>query len=282
MEIQDYPSRYLYISGAFAAGGTFTRIAPNVNIHLQVPTIAPVHLPMVGGTSEATLKKKVDVDCRAARFGAIGREQLRKWKAAKVLSVGWAHSLAQSEPEKAGQPFRSRSVSEVKAVRIADGLFLKRGILTLQSSHDPKNQHPEITFGETDIAGLKLGKDELRVTLDLDPFNKYPTLEGFETAFQKDSKLRERLLRRLVTDRKTGQLYKNTSGYVIASMVQKVEGLPADASWDGGSTITWPKFGKIILGEILMGPYVRRVTLVRFKHSDGEIGSGCSGGSTYP
>jgi hypothetical protein len=67
-------------------------------------------------------------------------------------------------------------------------------------------------------------------------------------------------------------------------LVKKIEGrLPDGASIeDNGYIINWPAFGKIILGEILIGPYVRRVTLVRLKHSDTEIGSGCSGGSTWP
>jgi hypothetical protein len=67
-------------------------------------------------------------------------------------------------------------------------------------------------------------------------------------------------------------------------MVKKIEGrLPEGASIeDNGYIINWPGFGKVILGEILIWPYVRRVTLVRLKHSDTEIGSGCSGGSTWP
>jgi hypothetical protein len=278
---QNYPSRYLHISGAFAVSGTFTRIAPDVDIHMQVPTIAPVHLPMVGGTSEAR-HKKVSVDCRTAKFGKIDRKLLRQLQKKEILSVGAAYSLARTEPEVQGQPFQSNSVSEVKSVRIAEGFFLKYGLLNLQSSHDPnKSRHPSITFGKTEITGLKLGKSTLKITLDLDTFNKYPTLDAFEAAFQNDAKLREKLSPRFVTDPRTGGLHKNASGYVVGSIVQKVEGLPDDARLDG-FVITWPKFGKIILGEILMGPYVRRVTLVRFKHSDGEVGSGCSGGSTYP
>jgi hypothetical protein len=282
MDLQDYPSRYLYISGAFAVGGTFTRIAPDVDIHMQVPTIAPVHLPMVGGTSEARHKKKFILDFSTAKFGRIGRKRKRQLQKQEALSVGAARSLAQTEPEVAGRPFVSRSLSEVESVRIADGFFLKYGLLNLTSTHDPrKSRHPQIRFGKTEIRGLRLGKSKVKITLDVGPFNKYPTLEAFETAFQKDSRLRQKLSSRFVMDPKTGGLHKNESGYVIGTLVQKVEGLPDDASFDG-FTITWPKFGKIILGEVLMGPYVRRVTLVRFKHSDGDIGSGCSGGSTWP
>jgi hypothetical protein len=237
---------------------------------------------MVGGTSEARHKKKFILDFSTAKFGRIGRKRKRQLQKQEALSVGAARSLAQTEPEVAGRPFVSRSLSEVESVRIADGFFLKYGLLNLTSTHDPrKSRHPQITFGKTEIRGLRLGKSKIKITLDVSPFNKYPTLEAFETAFQNDSKLRQKLSSRFVVDPNTGALHKNESGYVIGSLVQKVEGLPDDASFDG-FTITWPKFGQIILGEVLMGPYVRRVTLVRFKHSDGDIGSGCSGGSTWP
>jgi len=237
---------------------------------------------MVGGKSEAQFKKKVSFDARYAKFGKLDSKQLRQLKQKEILSVGAAYSLAQTEPEVPGKPFQSRSVSEVKAVRVADGLYLKYGLLNLQSTHDPaRSRHPSITFGKTEITGLKLGRTELKVTLDLETFNKYPTLEEFETAFHGDARLREKLAHRFVMDPATGRLHKNASGYVVGTIVQKVEGLPADASTDG-LIITWPQFGKIILGEILIGPYVRRVTLVRFEHSDGEVGSGCSGGSTFP
>ena len=39
MDPRDYPSRYLHISGAFALGGTFTHVAPGVDV--QIPTVAP-------------------------------------------------------------------------------------------------------------------------------------------------------------------------------------------------------------------------------------------------
>lgn len=282
MEAQQYPSRYLYIAGAFGVGGTFTNLHPDSNASLQIPTIAPVHLPMVGGISEARAGK-TSVDCRKIKAEGLNREALTQLRERELMSVGSAYSLAQSEPEVTGQPFRSRSVSEVKSLRVSGGFHLKYCLLNLQSSHDPaRTTHPQITFGKTEITGLRLGKSELKITLDLDTFNKYPTLEDLETAFQKDAKLRAALSPRFLLDASTGGLYRSKSGYVVGSIVKSIEGLPPGATLEGGYTIYWPQFGRIILGEILMGPYIRRVTLVRLKHSDVESGSGCSGGGSLP
>ena len=279
MEPRDYPSRYLHISGAFALGGSFTHVAPGVDV--QIPTVAPVHLPMAGGISEAKVKK-VSLDCRKVKFGPMDRKALNKLKKRQLFSIGSAYTLCKSEPEAPGKPFRNNCVSEMSSLRLGDSMFLKHSLLNMQSSHDPaKTRFPQITFGPTEIKGLKLGKSELKVTLDLETFNQYPTLEELENAFKNDSRLRARLTPRFLVDPATGGFHRNASGYVIGSIVQKIEGLPSDAVYNG-YTVSWPSFGNLILGEMTMTPYMRRVALIRFTYSNGSGGGGCSGGSTYP
>ncbi len=279
MDPRQYPSRYLHISGAFALGGTFTHVAPGVDV--QIPTVAPVHLPMAGGISEAKAKK-VSLDCRKVKFGPIDRKLLSKLRNKVLFSIGSAYTCSKSEPEVPGTPFRNSCVSEMSSLRLGDSVFLKHSLLNMQSSHDPaKTRFPQITFGPTEIKGLKLGKSELKITLDLDTLNQYPTLEELETAFKNNSSLRARLAPRFLVDPATGGFYRNPSGYVVGSMVQKIEGLPSNATVNG-YTVSWPPFGNLILGEMTMTPYMRRVSLIRFTYSNGSGGSGCSGGSTYP
>jgi hypothetical protein len=278
MDYREYPSRYLHIAGAFAAGGTQKH--PNANVIVPMRAVAPAHLPMAGGKSEAKAGRTT-IDCRDAQFEGVKGGALRQLRETELISIGSSYSLAESEPEVAGKPFGSHTISEVKSVRMAGGLSLKYGLLTLQSSHDPsRTTHPQITFGRTEISGLKLGKSELKITLDTETFNTFSTLETFEAAFQNDAGLRATLSPRFLMDGTA--LHKSRSGYVVGSIVKSIEGLPADASLVNGYTILWPKVGRIVLGEILMGPYVRRVTLVRVKESCGEVGSGCSGGGSLP
>lgn len=279
MEPREYPSRYLHISGAFALGGTFTHVAPGVDV--QIPTVAPVHLPMAGGISEAKVKK-VSLDCRKVKFGPIDRKMLGKLRNKELFSIGSAYTFCKSEPDVPGKPFRNNCVSEMTSLRLGDSVFLKHSLLNMQSSHDPaKTRFPQITFGPTEIKGLKLGKSELKITLDLETFNRYPTLEDLETAFRNDSNLRARLTPRFLVDPATGGFHRNPSGYVVGSIVQSIEGLPRDATING-YTVTWPPFGNLILGEMVITPYMRRISLIRFTYSNGSGGSGCSGGSTLP
>jgi hypothetical protein len=279
MESSQYPSRYLHIAGAFAFGGT-THQVDDVKAHVHFPAIAHAHLPLAGGRAESKAGK-TSLNSGKADFGDVPRAKLAKLKATELVTLGSGYALAHSDPEVPGQPFGCRTISQIKALKMVGGLTLKHGLVTMISSHDTaKSAHPHITFGETVISGLKLGKSELKITLDIETFNKYPTLLGLEEAWSKDPKLRARLSNRFVTN--GDKLHKTPSGYVIGSIVKSIEGLPKDAELLDAYTIFWPPIGRITLGEVFLAPQLRRVTLLRVKEACGEGGGGCVGGGSVP
>ncbi len=273
--------RYLHIAGAFGVGGRLTKIG-DVPINLPIETVAPAHLPMVGGRSESI--GKLVIDGRHIPTATISANILEELKRRELLSVGSAHSLAESDPAGPEGPFVSRTISEVTNVQVADGFSLAGCELRMTSSQASSAPFPSVTLEKAAIVGLKLGGFSLDVHLDTDAFNSLPTQAEFISHCNKNGALREPPFSTFLKDNESGPLHQNQSAYLVGSMVKKIEGrLPDGASIeDNGYIIDWPIFGKIILGEILIGPYVRRVTLVRLKHSDTEVGSGCSGGSTWP
>lgn len=273
--------RYLHIAGAFGVGGRLTKIG-DVPINLPIETVAPAHLPMVGGRSESI--GKLVIDGRHIPSAAMSANIIEELKRRELLSVGSAHSLAESDPAGPDGPFVSRTISEVANVQVADGFSLDGCELRMTSSQASSAPFPRITLEKAAIVGLKLGGFPLNVYLDTDAFNSLPTQAEFIAHCNKNGATRKPPFSTFLEDDTTGRLHQNQSAYLVGSMVKKIEGrLPDGASIeDNGYIIHWPIFGKIILGEILIGPYVRRVTLVRLKHSDTEVGSGCSGGSTWP
>jgi hypothetical protein len=129
---------------------------------------------------------------------------------------------------------------------------------------------------------LRLGKLDVTVELDLETFNKYPTLELLEPALLQRNKSVTARVATSVLRNTEGGLFRNASGYVVGSIVKNITGVPKEWIEEDGYTINWPGFGKIILGEIIVGAYLRRVTLVRLQHSCVEISGGCDGGSSWP
>lgn len=274
---QDYPRRYLHIAGGFAAGGTLTRIGPDVHTNLPIQTVAPVDLPMVGGISENTTEG-VALTGRHSGVAGLSAELMNR----ELISIGWAHSLVQSDPFVEGGPVGSRTLTEARSIRLDAGAISIESLrLEMRSVHLPGERLPQMSFVATTLNGLRLGGHDVSLTFDLNPFNRYPTLDALETAFKNSDDLKRDLTPRFLLDQKTGGFYRNESGYVVGSILKSVSGLPPGATLDG-YTINWKGFGRIILGEVFMGAYVRRATLIRVEHSSLDGGSGCTGGSWYP
>jgi hypothetical protein len=273
--------RYLHIAGAFGAGGFFNRVGKDIPIEVPIPTVASVELPVVGGLSTATAKKTI-VDCSRVKFGPMPKAALAKLRQTQLLAVDSATTTCRSIRTGSSEPWRSATSVDVKGVRIDGGFSLKRALLNLQSEHPRDQKYPNITFGATEITGLKIGKFTVTVELDLETFNRFPTLELLEPALLQSNKRISTRVAGSFLRRADGSLFRNASGYAVGSIVKSIKGVPEEWVEADGYTINWPGFGKVILGEIIVSAYVRRVTLVHLRHSCIEISGGCDGGSTWP
>src|SRR5262245_16415137 len=136
--------RYLHLAGGFGAGGWFTNVGPKSDGNVPIPSIAPVHLPMVGGSSEAKASR---TEVASGRPGSKSRQLL--------LTVGSAYTLSDSMPPDITKPAQNRTISEVKSLKV-DELALKFCRLELRTYHPPTDVYPQITFGPTEITGLNL------------------------------------------------------------------------------------------------------------------------------
>jgi hypothetical protein len=274
-------SRYLFIGGGTGAGGWFTKLGPNKDVSIPVPSVAPVHLPLVGGLSEAK-SGAVNIEYERLHFPGIPKKLLGEILGQRLFSVKSAKSSVRSSADRPNKRFQVTTYSEVTSMKFKNGFALDFGKLNMESLHTGDNPFPAVHLGPSELSGLRLGKKPLKVTLDVDSLNRYPTLDELEKAFAA-KKLPRTLARTLAVD-ESGRLYKSKTNYVVGSIVKSIEGdLPPGAYVEkNGYTINWPDFGKIVLGEILITPYMRRAALVRLKLCDFEAISGCSGGSSWP
>jgi hypothetical protein len=266
--------RYLHIGGAYAVGGAFTRVGSE-KVFVPIPTVASVELPLTGGLS-------TDKSSRFLLNASKAKGASAKLRRTQLLSVASAKATCESKHVALNEPKGSSVSVDVKGVRVEGGFSLKGAVLNLQSDHAPNNPYPSITFGTTGIVGMMLGKTKVTVELDLDAFNTFPTLDTLEPALLRgDKRISPQVVNSFLRN-SDGSLHRNQSGYTFGSIVKKITCVPPLEIEENGYTIVWPGFGKVIIGEILVGAFVRRVILVRLKHCDIEIGGGCGGGSTWP
>jgi hypothetical protein len=273
-------NRYIHISGAFAVGGAFTRVGSQ-NVFVPIPSVASVELPMTGGLSTAK-SPKWSLDGSKVKFAPMAKDALAKLRRTQLMSITSATVTCKSRHVAPDEPKGSSVNVEVKGVRVEGGFSLKSAVLNLQSEHAVDKRYPSITFGPTGIVGMMLAKLKVTVELDLETFNRYPTLEALEPALLSgDKSISPRVLKSFLRNN-DGSLHRSSGGYTLGSIVKNITGVPKEWIEENGYTIVWPGFGKVILGEILISPNVRRVTLVRLKHCDIEVGGGCDGGSSWP
>ena len=116
------------------------RIHPDLDFSsLRVSAVAPVHLPMAGGTSEAKASK-VLIHGKKVKFGDVDRKLLGQLKKKKLFTIASGYSLAATGPHVEGKPFTSKTVSEIKGARGGDeDQFSGRWFASIwvKSSHVP-------------------------------------------------------------------------------------------------------------------------------------------------
>jgi hypothetical protein len=272
--------RYLQVAGAFAVGGAFTRVGSQ-KVFVPIPTVASVELPLTGGLSTAK-SGKFSLDGSRVKFPPLPKNVLADLRKTQLLSLASATASIASRHVALNQPKGSLINVEVKGLKVEGGFSLKNAVLNIETEHAPGAMFPSIRLGDTGIFGMKLGKMEVKVELDLQAFNTFPTLQTFEHAWTNGDSRISRQVSNSFLRNSDGTLHRNAAGYTMGSIVKKITCDPSLQIEDNGYTIVWPPFGKVIIGEILMGPFVRRVVLVRLKHCDIEVGGGCGGGSNYP
>lgn len=273
--------RYIFIGGGSAAGGWLTNLGPDKNIDIAIPTVAPVHVPMVGGFSEASVAN-YSFRCTESQLGKIKRKAAFPLLGKEFLYIGSAAISSTAGPELPGKPRVVKTLGQGRSIRIDERIFVDEVSFSIESSQAVGAPTPTIKI-EAKFPTLTLDGYTVDIEVDTKPINNAATQADLEKALKSKS-TPSSLRRTLPIDPKTGGLLRNSSNYTILSFVKSIRGkLPPGASVEpNGYTIDWPGFGKIILGEVLITPYMRRVSTFRIKHSDLEGPDGCGGGSDWP
>lgn len=272
--------RYIFIGGGSVAGGWLTNLGPDKNIDVAIPSVAPVHLPVVGGISSASV---TDYSFRytESQLQKVSRKQARSLLGKEFLYIGSAAVSTQAGPEVRGKSRVLKTSSEGKSIRIDGRVFVDEIAFTIESSSPSPGILPTITI-EGKFPILNLDGYTLEIELDTKAINSVATPADLEKALK--SKKPATVARTVAVQPKTGGLHRSVSGYSITSIVKSINGkLPPGAYVESnGYTIVWPDFGKIMLGEVLVNPYMRRLSMLRLKRSDFELFGGCGGGSDWP
>jgi hypothetical protein len=271
--IKGIEERFIYRGNVVGLGGRITKYKGQSGLNIPIPVQGACSLPVVGGVSESNV-----TGCKL-------------WSKDPEFLLAAAESvstLAEGGVSETGD-YVTHVRADVKGVQFVDTVSAERVLMDLTSTHVPGETCPHISPGDSAIVGLKLGDCAVDVSLDLKTLQTYNTKASLAEAYENNPDFRAKNWRRFNTPEGSTRMRELTGGYYLCSIVEKISGdLPKDAYiGENGYTIVWPAVGRIVLGEILITAFARRLTMLRVHfgcptRGDGGAGEGETNGSTVP
>jgi hypothetical protein len=188
----------------------------------------------------------------------------------KVVSFGDAEMKTwhQREDGNGKGPIQTvHSKSSITDLSVGNRLFLARASAYLKSVFQDGDSQPAITPVEASLEGLVIDGVRFNVKIGTDTVTNLATCHQLHHAAKhdkhfKDTQERTRLLS--LWDAADGRTAKGCFVYSIVERIEWDGTLPkgAEVSEDS-NVIVWPDFGKVVLGEMLIMHFNRRLTMMR-------------------
>jgi hypothetical protein len=196
----------------------------------------------------------------------------------KIVSFGNAEMKTWHQREDGngkGPTQTVHSKSSITDLSVGNRLFLGRASAYLKSVYHDGDNQPTITPVEATLEGLVIDGVRFKVTVAADTVTNLATCHDFHHAAMHDKHFKDTQGKRLLSlwDARDG---RDAKGCFVYSLVERIEWngkLPDGAEVSADShVIVWPDFGKVVLGEMLISHFSRRLTMMRL-----ELGSPLEG-----
>jgi hypothetical protein len=233
--------------------------------------------------NEALVRETLSVPSASSSFGGSSELKPRAFRSSaacdgkKVVSLGSARVKAWHDRPKVQAAGSSptqivHAESSIEGLAIGKRLFLERAGAHLKTVYRSGDGQPTITPLKAEIKGLVIDGVRFTVSLSTKAIASFGTCDQFRRACQHGEPFHETHGNRFLSfrdGRRDGQTVKDCSVYSLVDRITWKGQLPEGAEVSEDShVIVWPDFGKVILGEMLISDFSRRLTMVRL-----ELGS---------
>jgi hypothetical protein len=196
-----------------------------------------------------------------------------------LLSVKRVESKA--EGADTGDGSHTEVHSEIEEISVVEKLHITRVILNMSSARTAEGP-PVIRTTGNRIEGMRLGKVHVTVVLDDETLCTCGTKQQLADFYAGQTEdFRRANAWRFSTQAGASELQEH-GGYYKCTLVREIQlSGPADEVAKipppEGNKIYWPGFGRIYLGEVLVGVRERRMTMIRLAMGSDAGGSGSIG-----
>jgi hypothetical protein len=256
--------RYLFAGHAIGASAQFHKLDNLKKLNHVVPVLGASALPVTGGLS----KSQVSNYCF----------EVDKPRRRTLVSVRHVESFA--EGRELDGIFETEVQAEIHAIEFVQKLHIEFIKIHLLSTRRDGTEPVTSTKGNV-IEGVRLGKVEARIVLDeelLCACGSKAQLAAFYA--KKPSSYRAKNAWRYHMPDESPELAPHR-GIYICSLVKSIKLIGSQKDKEGMSvdndTIIWKGFGRIMIGEVVVRPHDRQLTMVRLAMGSDAGGSGTAG-----
>lgn len=241
--ISNQDKTYFYSANGSGVGGQIQRPFNQI-----IPVQAASSLPITGG-------------CGSSRVEDFRFEEILSFKAAYTHVCG-------SRNEKDGS-FTTLVSATVEGLNILEVVTADRVVARLSLLHPPEDGEPRIIPLGSRFDNLRIAGGAVDVELDVDMFCRLDTFEGFKSQYSRDPEFRKIAGERYQWSKQGG--LPESKGIIACSLVKNIRTAHPEVK-QSGHVLLLPQFGRILLAEILLERYSRRLAMLRL-----EMGSTVQG-----
>ena len=233
--------------------------------------------------NDTVIRQNLAIPSASASFGGSSESNPGPYRFSpepdgdQVVSFGsaavktWHHRADEGEDgNHATQTIHAQS--SIANLSVGNRFFVERASAYLKTVYRDGDPQPTITPVEAQLDGLVIDGVRFKVRLGTEPVTRYATCDQFHHACMHDTDFKRSHGNRVLSLRDAAAGGPPGKGCFVYSLVDQItwDGqLPAGAEVSEDShVIVWPDFGTVILGEMLISDFSRRLTMVRL-----ELGS---------
>jgi hypothetical protein len=269
------PSTFLYHAHASALGGAITR-----------PVVQPINAPAVSVLTASGGYQSTVVD---------------GYRLENILS--FSKAVTQVSGSKGSNAYNAFASVEIEGLNIENEVTADRIVGKLSTTTPFDGDMPEFSVGGCQFINLRIGGVLIEPVLAIDLYTRLNKLSTLDAAWadpkNKDyndlrTAVRQWYLPQAEIDKeeKDPNAYpikpqeKTRDGMIRCSLIKEFSGSLAHVTRTG-MMLQLPNFGKIIIGEMFIGKYTRRLNMIRMQlgspvEGDGTVGNLDLNGITYP
>jgi hypothetical protein len=166
-----------------------------------------------------------------------------------------------------------RAIGAAAKCEVYGPISLLNGTITITGNLIAEMRSSSAERGEPDIdilvpgfPDIIIGQATIKTTIDTSPFDDCKSKKSLKQQYARNPKFRAKFWRRFHASSPNVQEAPEFEEDLIGSIAQvTIENKPPDVTIEpDGYSITWPGIGRIIVGEVFVNKYYRRLTLLRF------------------